>query len=1168
MGRCLDAALVFARHRARGPARAALAAAIVLLLFGLCAPGARAGTPALTGFDRPSGIPGTTTLINFDLPGVVPGTTSPQAGDPLGDQYESQGVVFGAGPAGIPSKCSGEFYRDTANARSQPQVAYSFCPPPNGENFTQWAEIEGQLTTWSDRVSVYAGAPGGVVNGIPHQAGGQETTLQGWDVNGNPIAGATDTATAGAAADTLLSISTPSPQIAYFTVAAGGNTLSPTASPLEIDDLSFDVPPAPAPPQLTLNPLNPITQGYQGQSISVPVTVHRFNGAGNPVNLSVSGLPGGVTVTGGSTIAAGSSTTDLTFAIAATAPVTSTQFTITATSAGVSAPPPDQSTFKVNAALTIGLGFGAGPNPSQVTVDAGPCSTNTTFSVVGNAAVPGTLAINSQGDTAGLTVSVSGSDVGPGFFSKQLTLTSDAAGSGTATYTITLTGGAAPPATATLVVDRVPPQVTKVLPASARTPQRLQPGTLVTIEGSGFCPDSTVTFGNKEKDATSTPSDTSADGTSMDVRVPRLATDGPVTVSGASSPGSLAVDSYRNINAYQFPNYTPNIDFDQMTQAFGADQTYWTFSVDLCWPLGCTITESVQNPFAWLLLDIAQNTFGNPHHGSGGACFGFSLSTQRIIEGQEPLSAFSSTSNTIFGLSKSGPLVDYINAVQVSQLSSQFLHHYLGAALGQSLDSGADASQTVYNEIHSILSQGRFPLISLDSGGSGHEVVAYDVERAPPDWSIYVYDSNDPFNYKGNENTPDGSAHKTQVEASRVHVDSQGNWQLPSSGPSSGMTGGASGLVVTDPATLPEDPTMLTSLNGLVDVLLSSAGSGAAGSAGPPPSTVTQVSDESGRTLFGARGNLNTNPATRLDGTPFAPLVGGTARAGADPATPQMILLGKGASALTATVTGTGTGTDTHTFTGQGFTAQVGTRAAPGVADKLTLDPAGGAGFTTDAASKPLTLTLLEAPGNDHRTAEITTTSFKGAGDSLSFTGAGSGLSFVHHGRATTFSITLSGQSPASTPGVFQSGPLPIGAGQTAQISSIKGDSLTGSALKVSIGGHTLTVRNRYHPAQLTRIISLKATKTGKRAVSLTIRAALHQLPAGAQVTFGWAVQRRGYVVATHALLAPAGTNTARFTFTANHPGRYQLTATVTVITPTGPTPSTVSTSRTLSFNP
>lgn len=1099
----------------------------------------------------------------------------------LGDQYASQGVLFGGTPvATAPSYCRDDevFYRDTAHARSQPQVAYSFCKAPNLENFSQFAEIDGQLTSWSDQVSVYAGAPGGVVNGITYPAGGQVTTLQGWDVNGNPIAGATATATVGAAADTLLSISTPTPQIAYFTVT-GGNAVSGTAVPLEIDDLSFDVPSAAPPPQLTLAPLSSITQGYQGQTVSVPVTVHRFNGAGNPVDLSVSGLPGGVTLTGGTTIAAGSDTTDLTFAIAANAPVGSTQFTLAATSAGVSAPPPDQGTFKVNAALTIGLTQSGDPIGGQpeLTINATPCSSATVY-VVGNAAVPGTLTVASQGDTAGLSASLSGSNAGSDYV-RMLTLVSTAAGTGTATYTITLTGGAAPPTTATLTVNRVAPQVTSVSPASALTPQSLQPGTLVTINGSGFCQNSRVTFGNN--DATATPSKIAADGTSMTVAVPPLGTEDPVTVSSdgqtATSSASLHVNSYRNINGYPFHNYTPAITYPQMTEAFGAAQTETTLQFNpccltltpLCFIGACTITETFPNPFALLLQTIANDTMGNPS--AGGACFGFSLSTQRILAGQEPLSHFGAdnSNNTIFGLdsrsgpSASDPLRDYINAMQVSQLSSPFLNQYLSGVASHIQDGGAPSSQDVYNQIRSILSQGRFPLIVLRDGTEGHVVVAYNVEGAPPDWYIDVYDSNDPFNYQGNENTPDGSLHEAQFQASRIHVGSGGNWSLPSTNISGDMTG----LVVADPASLPQDPTMVTSPSGLVNVIFGSAGPGGTGIAGPPPSTVTQVSDESGHTLFDAHGNLNTNPATRLNGTPFAPLVGGTPGGVAGPATPQMILLGKGPSALTATVTGTGTGTDTHTFTGQGFTAQIGTRAAPGVVDKLTLDPAGGAGFTTTAASKPLTLTLLEAPGKDHRTAAITTTSFKGAGDTLSFAGAGSGLSLVHHGPATTFSISLSGQSPTSLPGVFQSGPLPIGAGQAAQIGSIPWDSLTGTALKVSIGGHTLTVPNRYDPAPLASITSLTATKTGKRTVSLAIRAALHELPAGAQVTFGWAVQRGGHVVGTHALLVPAGTNTASFTFTAKNPGRYTLTATVTVITPTGPTPSAVSTSRTLTFN-
>ena len=191
-----------------------------------------------------------------------------------------------------------------------------------------------------------------------------------------------------------------------------------------------------------------------------------------------------------------------------------------------------------------------------------------------------------------------------------------------ATYTITLTGGAAPPTTATLTVNRVAPQVTSVSPASALTPQSLQPGTLVTINGSGFCQNSRVTFGNN--DATATPSKIAADGTSMTVAVPPLGTEDPVTVSSdgqtATSSASLHVNSYRNINGYPFHNYTPAITYPQMTEAFGAAQTETTLQFNpccltltpLCFIGACTITETFPNPFALLLQTIANDTMGNP----------------------------------------------------------------------------------------------------------------------------------------------------------------------------------------------------------------------------------------------------------------------------------------------------------------------------------------------------------------------------------------------------------------------------------------------------------------------------------------------------------------------------------------------------------------------------
>ena len=189
--------------------------------------------------------------------------------------------------------------------------------------------------------------------------------------------------------------------------------------------------------------------------------------------------------------------------------------------------------------------------------------------------------------------------------------------------------------------------------------------------------------------------------------------------------------------------------------------------------------------------------------------------------------------------------------MHVSQLSDPFLSHYLSEASSHLAEGGAAAAQDVYNEIRGVFSQGRFPLISMRDATivtKGHEVVAYNIEDAPPNWYIDVYDSNEPFNGSENSTTDGGAFHKTQFEASRIQIGSTGEWSLPSSGISGDMTG----LVVTDPASLPEDPTMATDPAGLIGVLASSAGTAGTrgtGSVGPS-SRVTQVSDETGHTLL------------------------------------------------------------------------------------------------------------------------------------------------------------------------------------------------------------------------------------------------------------------------------------------------------------------------------
>ena len=412
--------------------------ASVLLVFGALGPGAQLASAS-------------TTTINFETP-ALSGSTSPQAGSLLGSysQFASDGVQFASYFSPIESEipgepCGGELYRDDANAHSGDQVGFSFCGP-EGENEFSNANISGQilnaatgLGSLTDSISVYAGAPKVTINGIKYGGGGQLTTLTGYNTDGGVVK--TDSATVGTKAATLLSITSSSTDIAYFTVSGPGDA----SAPLEIDDLSFEVPATPPPPQIALNPVAVgFTTGSQAQTLEVPVTIDRYSGADDPVTLAISGLPDGVTLTGGQTIAAGSDSTDLTFSIAANAQVTSSTYTLKASTADA-ATVSEQGTFTVTAGLVLTL--------SQSSISAAACSA-TTITVYTQQYVPGTLSlsVSPQGNTSGLSDSLSTISNGEA----TLKLASNGTGgSGTATYKFTLSDANVTPVTATLVVNRV-----------------------------------------------------------------------------------------------------------------------------------------------------------------------------------------------------------------------------------------------------------------------------------------------------------------------------------------------------------------------------------------------------------------------------------------------------------------------------------------------------------------------------------------------------------------------------------------------------------------------------------------------------------------------------------------------------------------------------------------
>ena len=393
----------------------------------------------------------TTTTINFETP-VIAGSNSPQQGPALSTQYESDGVKFidsSTSPVASPVGFVGPFsppylYRDTANAHSGTQVLWAHDSYGEGEQSN--SQFFAQLSTETTSVSLYVGVQNG--------SAGNAVDLTGYDPQGNVVQ--SDSQTAGTQDDTLLQISSGTADIAYFSVAVidGGSPQTPT---LEADDLSFVVPSTPPPPEIVLPPgttYGPV--GSRGESSSLGFTIDRLNGANDPVDLTVSGLPSGVSVTGGTTIPANSSTTTLEFSVAPGAPlVNDASFTITATSSDVSGTQgPVMENFTVVTALSLQLDGSAG----NVTVPMGPCS-NTDVGVAVNVgpgvSTPTTLTVTTTGDSTGLSYALSSSSAPPTYTELNLSLArTSTAGSGDLEITITATNGNAPPVSETVIVHR------------------------------------------------------------------------------------------------------------------------------------------------------------------------------------------------------------------------------------------------------------------------------------------------------------------------------------------------------------------------------------------------------------------------------------------------------------------------------------------------------------------------------------------------------------------------------------------------------------------------------------------------------------------------------------------------------------------------------------------
>lgn len=431
-----------------------------------------------------------------------------------------------------------------------------------------------------------------------------------------------------------------------------------------------------------------------------------------------------------------------------------------------------------------------------------------------------------------------------------------------------------------LTVQHVASVLTGFSPPAGQTPHALLPGTEITLMGTGFCgqadaPPTVITFGNDL--ATAPLLHGSADGRTGTVRVPRLATTGVVTATSpwksSQSPTAFEVRSWRNTHGFAFGNppltqgqYT----WDDLTEAFGEDQTFLTISLDPCRgiPLfglfiscGGPRLAFAPNPVGLITLGLARSL--------SACCHGMSVVAARVLRGEDGVMSGhipAGARGTWDMGSASGPSVPVqrrIRAISGQQFSVEFIHAFLKTLVD--IDDPGGAARYVAELEQSVtdtLRAGTYPLIEMRTGGWGHFVVATDIlESSDPDvaCSLHIYDPNGPF--VPSEVKRDGEAHRNaELEHSRVDVLSTGQWRYPKANAADSKAGGTQGLdagiMAVPPSLTPIRPTLI---GGLPDM-----GTWVGGSA-----AVTQLVTGSGRRLLREDGSFDLDPGSGRAAAPW-----------------------------------------------------------------------------------------------------------------------------------------------------------------------------------------------------------------------------------------------------------------------------------------------------------
>ena len=255
--------------------------------------------------------------INFDE--LSPGTAVTTQYADFGGA--GQGVMFGPLPGGAGDSPRPVITNAGSQAHSGTQVADITCMTCN-EGLGTSPDTTATFSLQRSRVSVYVGFLGSpALPCLPNSTASTcaVVTLRAFDASGAQVAtSAPLTVTQGAGVQALLSVSS-SVAIAGFEVS--GRTTTDNNKDIAIDDLSFDAPATPPPPDFTLTPTSASLGVAQAGSASAAIAIGRLNGSSGPIGLAVRDLPAGVSAQFSPNPADGSQST-LTLTADSTAPPT------------------------------------------------------------------------------------------------------------------------------------------------------------------------------------------------------------------------------------------------------------------------------------------------------------------------------------------------------------------------------------------------------------------------------------------------------------------------------------------------------------------------------------------------------------------------------------------------------------------------------------------------------------------------------------------------------------------------------------------------------------------------------------------------------------------------------------------------------------------------------